>query len=79
MAAGLTNDRPPGRETLANAPPSGLTRRANAPQLPGGGMGTPGIDWCIKRYTSYLETPSRERFTEYHVYRSDFEFGFPGR
>ena len=33
---------------LANARPPGLTMRANAPQLPGGGgMGAAGIDWCI--------------------------------
>ena len=29
-------------------PPPGLTRRANAPQLPGGGLGTGGIDWYIR-------------------------------
>lgn len=55
MAAGLANDRPPGRQKLANAPPSGLTIRANALHLPEGGMGTPGIDWCIKRNTSILK------------------------
>ena len=35
---------------FANAPPPGLTWRANAPQWPwgeGGGLGAGGIDWCI--------------------------------
>ena len=35
---------PPVSATFANAPPPGLTRRANAPQLPGGGLGAGGID-----------------------------------
>ena len=39
MARGLANTRPPGSAKFANAPPSGLTRRADAPQLPGGGGG----------------------------------------
>ena len=30
---------PPGHAKFANAPPPGLTRQANAPQLPGGGEG----------------------------------------
>ena len=39
MAPGLANARPPGSAKFENAPPSGLTRRANAPQKPevGGG------------------------------------------
>ena len=36
LARGLANARPPGSATFANAPLPGLTRRANAPQLPGG-------------------------------------------
>ena len=31
----MANARSPGHAKFANAPPSGLTRRANAPQLPG--------------------------------------------
>ena len=37
MARGLANARPLGSAKFANAPPPGLTRRANASQLPGGG------------------------------------------
>ena len=36
LARGLANARPPGSATFANAPPLGLTRGANALQLPGG-------------------------------------------
>ena len=36
MAPGLANTRPPGSAKFADAPPLGLTRQANAPQLPGG-------------------------------------------
>ena len=36
MARGLPNARPPRSAKFANAPPPGLTRRASAPQLPGG-------------------------------------------
>ena len=36
MAPGLANARPPGSAKFANALPLGLTRRANAPQEPGG-------------------------------------------
>ena len=36
-APGLADARPPGRAKFANAPPLGLTRRANAPQSPGSG------------------------------------------
>ena len=39
LARGLANPRPPGSATFVNAPPPGLTRRANALQLPGGGGG----------------------------------------
>ena len=39
LARGLANARPPVSATLANVPPPGLTRRANAPQLSGGGGG----------------------------------------
>ena len=39
LARGLANARPPGSATFANAPLPGLTRRANAPQLPGRGGG----------------------------------------
>ena len=39
MAPGLANARPPGSAKFENAPPSGLTRRANAPQKPEGGGG----------------------------------------
>ena len=39
MAWGLANARPPGSAKFANAPSLGLTRRENAPQLPGGGGG----------------------------------------
>ena len=39
LARGLANARLPGSATFANASPPGLTRRANAPQLPGGGGG----------------------------------------
>ena len=38
----LANARPLGRAKLAKAPPPGLTERANAPQLPGLGMGGGG-------------------------------------
>ena len=37
MARGLANVRPPGSAKFANAQPPGLTRRENAPQLPGEG------------------------------------------
>ena len=37
MAQGLANARSLGSAKFANAPPPGLARRANAPQLPGGG------------------------------------------
>ena len=45
-APGLANARPPGRAKLDEAPLPGLTRGANAPQLPGGGggLGAAGID-----------------------------------
>ena len=36
MARELANARSPGSAKFANAPPPELTRRANAPQLPGG-------------------------------------------
>lgn len=36
MAPGLPNARSSGRAKFANASPPGLTRRAKAPQLPGG-------------------------------------------
>ena len=39
ITPGLGNTRPPGRAKFANAPPPGLTRRANASQEPGGGGG----------------------------------------
>ena len=45
---GLANARPPGRAKLGKAPAPGLTRRANAPQLPrwgGGGGGGTGRSW----------------------------------
>ena len=42
LARGLANARPPGSATFADVPPPGLTRRANAPQLPGGGGGGGG-------------------------------------
>ena len=38
LARGLANARPLGCATFANAPLPGLTRQANAPQLPGGGL-----------------------------------------
>ena len=42
---GLANARPPGSGKFENAPPPGLTRGANASQLPGGGgLGAGGID-----------------------------------
>ena len=47
MAPGLANSRPPGSAKFADAPPPGLTRQGNAPQLPGGeggGLGVAGID-----------------------------------
>jgi len=46
LARGLANARPLGSATFANAPPPGLTKRANAPQLlgGGGGGGAGGID-----------------------------------
>ena len=37
VARELANARPPRSATFANAPPPGLTRQANASQLPGGG------------------------------------------
>ena len=37
MAPGLANALLPGSAKFTNAPPPGLTRRANAPQYPGGG------------------------------------------
>ena len=43
-SSGLANAWSPGSATFANAPPLGLTRWANAPQLPGGGLGAGGID-----------------------------------
>ena len=39
LARGLANARPQGSAPSANAPPPGLTWRANAPQLPEGGGG----------------------------------------
>ena len=53
VVVGLANARPLSSSTFDYAPPPGLTRWANAPQLPrrgrgrGGGMGTPGIVSCI--------------------------------
>ena len=44
MARGLANARPPGSVKFVDAPPPGLTRRANAPQLPEGELGAGGID-----------------------------------
>jgi len=42
---GLDNAWPLGRGKLAKAPPTGLTRRANAPHFLGGmGLGAGGID-----------------------------------
>ena len=34
--------------------------RANAPQLPGGGMGAAGIDWCISKAVRLRECPLAE-------------------
>ena len=45
---GMLMPSPRGCDKIANAPPPGLTTWANALRLPGG-MGTAGIDWCIKR------------------------------
>ena len=39
MAPGLANARSPGSAKFVNAPPPGLTRRANARSSPGGGGG----------------------------------------
>ena len=36
MALGLANSRPTGSAMFSDAPPPGLIRQANAPQLPGG-------------------------------------------
>ena len=36
VALGLANAQSPGGKTVANAPPLGLTRQANAVPLPGG-------------------------------------------
>ena len=50
MAPGMANAQSPGSAKFANAPPPGLTWRANAPQWPGGGggggaaLGAGGID-----------------------------------
>ena len=44
---GMLMPSPQGRGKIVNASPPGLTTRANAPRLPGGGgggMGTAGID-----------------------------------
>ena len=43
-SSGLANAWSPGSATFAKVPPLGLTRWANAPQLPGGGLGAGGID-----------------------------------
>ena len=48
LSRGLANARPPGSATFANAPLPGLTRRANAPQLPWGG------DWAQVELTYAL-------------------------
>ena len=42
VAPGLANARLPGKAKFANAPPPGLTRRANSPQWPWGGGGGAG-------------------------------------
>ena len=48
MARGLANAQSPGSAKFAYAPPPGLTRQLNAPQLPGKGgggeLGTGGIE-----------------------------------
>ena len=47
-APGLANAWPLGSTRFANAPPPGLTMRANANGVGGGGdLGAAGIDGCI--------------------------------
>ena len=53
---GMLMPSPRGRDEIANAPPPGLTTCANAPRLPGGGMGTAGIDWCISFHYLFRAT-----------------------
>ena len=45
------NARPPGRAKLGKTPPPGLTRRENAPQVPG------GRDWAQLEFTGRFEKP----------------------
>ena len=59
MARGLANARLPGSATFANAPPPGLTRRANAPQLPGGEGG-----WAQVELTDALNMDKMGRVVE---------------
>ena len=44
VSLGLANGGSPGHAKLAKAQPTGLTRRASASQLLGGGMGWDGSD-----------------------------------
>ena len=46
---GYANAQLPGHDKIANAPSPGLTTWGNASGCPGAGMGTAGIEWCIKR------------------------------
>ena len=57
-ALGLANVRPPGSAKFANAPPPGLTWRANALQLLGGGGGGGGC-WALVELTDALHTSRR--------------------
>ena len=50
IARGLANVRPSGSAKFANAPSPGLTRLANAPQLPGEG----GRGWAQVELTDAL-------------------------
>ena len=55
MARGLADAQPPCSAKFANAPPPGLTRQANAPQLSGWGVGGGGGGWAQVELTDAVQ------------------------
>ena len=66
LARGLANARRPGSATFANAPPLGLTRRANAPQLPGGGWAQVELTDALSLCYNYYRLCETEYMLKFH-------------